>query len=108
MDFLLHNLWHDLEDIRTVRLSLRYVVPSTLFPTITIDDERLIPSSSANPKKVRVPMRCQYCTSTRLKSFGAITGYWGHIVNAHQEVPNDVRLQAIILSGLLWRDYWDL
>lgn len=88
--------------------TLESTLPSSLFPSITIDEGALISSAPGDSEKARPHMRCQYCTTTRLKSFGAIIGYWGHIVNAHQEVPNDVRLQAIIHSGSLWRDYWDL
>ena len=33
--------------------------------------------------------------------------YWGHLVNKHKDISDQVRLGEIRRTALLWRMYWD-
>ncbi|KAL8657101.1 MAG: hypothetical protein Q9226_002253 [Calogaya cf. arnoldii] len=85
------------------------VVPSAMFPSVTVDENAWIsnpPTTVTNNE--RPEMICIYCTEDRLKTYSTIIGYWTHIVKVHQEVANDTRLAEIISSGTRWSKYWEL
>jgi hypothetical protein len=48
-------------------------------------------------------LKCSLCI--RLKAFSKITDAWGHIVHAHKEVADDVRLAEVRRMGFLARPH---
>ena len=104
---------HDFFSSQIVSRSRRYMYSRFEFElfcqffSITINRANLIFELFANDTKSKSSLICNFCIFALVKSFASIAKLWDHIVNKHQEIDNDFRLEKILHNASLWRKYWD-
>jgi hypothetical protein len=58
------------------------------------------PLAARRPSSDRLVLYCPFCTAIR--PFLSLTGFWGHLRDRHQLVPQQERLAEIVRSGRAW------
>ena len=76
------------------------------FPAVTIGSEDLVDEVLTAKKAGRPDLLCAFCR--HVKTFASITALWGHLVYKHKDISDQARLDEILRTASLWREYWEL